>query len=351
MADAPVVPSTVVSQLLTYMDKVSLDFVSQNLVWITLLITPLVALGLTISIVMSGLATLLTGDGEPISELVSKFIRYAIIISIASFGGWYQKDLARAALKIPDEFASFLVVNKAKVPDQKSMGNSIDSALDKGISISKKAFGNVGLSGSGVVSAILGLWSMMVTAIMCGVGAAFILMAKFWLALTVTFGPIFIFCLLWEATRRLFDKWIGSIISYGLVVILVSAVFGLMIKFYDAALSSALKGSGTDIVVTMVSAGVITIVSIFVMLQIPEKASSWGDGITVASRSAFRGGSHLPKSQNSGNNNTPTPQPQPTPQPKPAESPGAGQGAGKGPGGAASQVGSQMTGAARGSRR
>ncbi|WP_225776486.1 type IV secretion system protein [Pseudomonas sp. Marseille-Q5115] len=346
-----------ISKLLAYMDTVSTEFVAQNLSAITLAVTPLVAIGLTMSLMISGLHTMASGDGEPLSELVSRFFRYALIISFASAGGWFQKDLANLALKAPDEFANMLVVGGSAPPTQETMGNTIDSALDKGITISKQAFKNAGISGSGIASALLGMWSMFVTVIMCGVGAAFILAAKFWMSITVCFGPIFLYMLLWEATRQMFDKWIGSVITYGLTIILVASVFGLMIKFYEKALASAMTGTGSDIVTTMVTAGVITVVSMYVLLQIPEKAALWGSGITVAARTAMRGGpGRSAAPQGGGKGGGGGEKEKPDPAPSEAETPPSGAGAAGKSGagdtkGSGSQIGSAMQGMAKGSRR
>ncbi|MFB0418435.1 type IV secretion system protein, partial [Xanthomonas euvesicatoria] len=42
--------------------------------------------------------------------------------------------------------------------------------------------------------------------------------------------------LLFQSTRSLFTQWIGTIINYGLVTILLSAVFGLFMAFYEKAI-------------------------------------------------------------------------------------------------------------------
>ncbi|WP_341850225.1 type IV secretion system protein [Escherichia coli] len=69
--------------------------------------------------------------------------------------------------------------------------------------------------------------------LICGIGAGLVLMAKLLLAITVCFGPIFIFCLLFKPLYGMFNKWLGSMVNYGLVTILLSMLFGLMIKFYQ----------------------------------------------------------------------------------------------------------------------
>ncbi|SQC99321.1 TrbL/VirB6 plasmid conjugal transfer protein [Escherichia coli] len=43
---------------------------------------------------------------------------------------------------------------------------------------------------------------MIATVVLGGLGAGFVIMAKILLAVTLCFGPIAIFCLLWGATKK-----------------------------------------------------------------------------------------------------------------------------------------------------
>ena len=286
------------TQIFGYMDEVSRDFVAANLGKIIATITPLVGIALTIALIVEGLFTLARGTGEPLTELVAKFIRYGIICSIATAGGWYQVNLADVALKTPDEFAQILIVDGGAVDSQNQMASTIDKALDDGLTTAKKAFENAGvMSGAGLASLFLALGVLVSTVMICGIGAALIIMAKFMLAIAVCFGPIFIFCLLFKSTEQLFTKWIGSVINYGLVTILLSAVFGLMMKFYARAIeAAAAPNPDTPILVPIVTCGLLTVVSWFVLKSIPDMAASWGSGVSAvyrlgSSRSKPAGGS------------------------------------------------------------
>ncbi|WP_198399508.1 type IV secretion system protein, partial [Caballeronia calidae] len=209
------------SQIFTYMDTVISQFVATNLSNIIGFAAPLVALGLTMALMIEGLFLMGRPNGEPLSSLVNRFVRYAIIIGIASAGGWYQTKLANAAMHLPDELASVFIVNgQSGANAQTSIANSIDQAMDNGLNVAKKAFANAGvLSGPNLANLVLGVTVLFVTAIMCGIGAGLILMSKVMLGITVCFGPIFIFLLLFESTKSLFTKWIGSVINYGLVTV------------------------------------------------------------------------------------------------------------------------------------
>jgi len=269
----------ITTQLFDYMDTVVTEMVAQNLGTIIATITPLVGIGLAISLMVSGLYSMITGGGEPLSELLRRFVRYTIICGIAGAGGLYQTSLAQTAMKVPDEFAQTLSFAGKK--DNSSMASMIDETAEKGLQLSKTALENGGISAGGLASFVLGTTIVSLTIVMCGIGTALILFAKFMMGLTVCFGPIFIYCLLFKPLTGLFDKWIGSIINYGLLIILLPIAFGLFMGFFAKAIAAAATPDAA-LLVPVAAAGLITFVGYFVMKKIPDMAASWGSGVSAA---------------------------------------------------------------------
>ncbi|SAL80214.1 type IV secretion system protein [Caballeronia telluris] len=272
------------SQIFTYMDTVVSQFVATNLSNVVSFAAPMIALGLTMALMIEGLFLMGRPNGEPLSSLVNRFVRYAIIIGIASAGGWYQTKLANTAMHMPDKLASVFVVNgQSGANSQRMISNSIDQAMDNGLNVARKAFEGAGvMSGPNLANLILGVTVLFVTAIMCGIGAGLILMSKVMLGVTVCFGPIFIFLLLFESTKALFTKWIGSVINYGLVTVLFSAVFGLLLYFFKAAVSAAAADNpDAPIMVSIVTCVLVLVITWFVLKEIPHIASSWGQGVSA----------------------------------------------------------------------
>ncbi|WP_175983008.1 type IV secretion system protein [Caballeronia zhejiangensis] len=287
------------SQIFTYMDTVVSQFVATNLSNIISFAAPLVALGLTMALMIEGLFLMGRPNGEPLSSLVNRFVRYAIIIGIASAGGWYQTKLANTAMRLPDELASVFIVNgQSGANSQATISNSIDQAMNNGMNVARKAFEGAGvMSGPSLANLILGVTVLFVTAIMCGIGAGLILMSKVMLGITVCFGPIFIFLLLFESTKSLFTKWIGSVINYGLVTVLFSAVFGLLLYFFKAAVSAAAADNpDAPIMVSIVTCVFVLVITWFMLKEIPHMASSWGQGVSA---DIFR---HMRQTRGSGGN-------------------------------------------------
>ena len=341
------------TDIFNYMDTVTKEFVASNLGVVISTISPVIGLALICKLTLDGLFTLARSYGEPLSSLIKKFIVWSMIISFASAGGLYQTQLADAAMKIPDEFSSVLVINGSSGGTEDAMGNNIDKAIHDGMQVARTAFDNADIySGSGLASLFLACAVIISTVLICGIGAGLVLMAKLLLAITVCFGPIFIFCLLFKPLYGMFNKWLGSMVNYGLVTILLSMLFGLMIKFYQKALD-AVTASGADssLLGPVFACLLIMIVSYLILMRIPEVASRWGDGISAGIQELIPnaggggrgagGGGYQPGGQ------------------KGATGAGGGTGAktaaataAGGPGaGAATAAGSQMQGFAKGSRR
>lgn len=271
------------TDIFNYMDQVTQQFVASNLGVIITTVTPLVGLALTGKLMIDGLYTMARPNGAPLNDLIKKFIGWALIISFASAGGWYQNELANVAMKLPDEFAKILVINGQTGGTQETMGNSIDNAIHDGMQVAREAFDNADIySGSGLAALILAICVIISTVLICGIGAGLVLMAKMMLAITVCFGPIFIFLLLFKSLHSMFNKWLGSVINYGLITVLLSMVFGLMIKFFQKALDAVTAANADSSLLGPVFACLlIMIVTVLILQRIPELAARWGDGVAA----------------------------------------------------------------------
>jgi type IV secretion system protein VirB6 len=272
------------TDIFNYMDMVTKDFVASNLGIVISAISPVIGLALICKLTLDGLFTLARPQGEPLSSLIKKFIVWSIIISFASAGGLYQTELADAAMKIPDEFSSVLIINGSHSSTENEMGQSIDKVIHDGMQVARTAFDNADInSGSGLASLFLACAIIFSTVLLCGIGAGLVLMAKLLLAVAVCFGPIFIFCLLFKPLYGMFNKWLGSIVNYGMVSILLSMLFGLMIKLYQKALDAvAIPGADSSLLGPVFACLLILVIAYLVLMRIPEIASRWGDGISAS---------------------------------------------------------------------
>ena len=266
-----------VTPIFKYMDTVVTSFVSENLTTIINAVSPVVGLALSCTLIVECAFGLVSPNVEPLSTLMQRFLRWGIIISIASAGGMYQKTLAHAALRVPDEFANVLIMSGKTT--QTGLGSMIDTAVNAGLHDAKEAFSQAGIIRGSIARGVQGVVILGTTGIICGMGAAYMIMAKVLLSICVCLGPIAIYCLLFKATTNLFGKWMGAVIHYGLITVLVAVVFGLAEKFFMNTLK---QGAGSDAILPTLACVLVAVISFLIMKQVPEMASRLSDGVQVA---------------------------------------------------------------------
>jgi type IV secretion system protein VirB6 len=270
-----------VTQIFDYMDAVTVQIIAENVSRITAWAAPLAALGLTIQLMVDGLATMLMPNGEPLSNLVSKFIKYYAIVAIAGAGGLYETSLANMAIHLPDELASTLLIHGSAAAGDSAIASLIDAAVDHSLTVMRTVFAYSSiLSSTGIGALILGIALVLSTILICGVGAVSILIAKFLLALTVCFGPLFIFMLLAPPLANLFGNWLGSVFNYIILIAVTAMSFSVFMHFYDNAIAAAATlNPDSPIIGPIITAGIVTAMALGLLAVLPGLAARWTNGV------------------------------------------------------------------------
>lgn len=273
-----------VTQIFNYMDAVTTQVVAANVSRIIGWAAPIAALGLTIQLTIDGLATLLRPSGEPLSQLVEKFIKYFAIVAIAGAGGLYATTLANTAMRLPDELGSVLLLDGSTAGRSTSaIAGMIDSAMDHSLTVMRTLFDQAGITSErGLVALILGIVVIISTLLICGIGAISILLAKFLLAITVCFGPFFILLLIFPPLVSFFGNWLGSVLNYILLIAMTAMSFGIFMHFFDNAISAAANPNpNSGALMAIISAGMITVMAVVLLKSLPDLAARWTGGVST----------------------------------------------------------------------
>ncbi|MDW9226132.1 trbL/VirB6 plasmid conjugal transfer family protein [Burkholderia cepacia] len=262
------------------MDAVTLQIVAENVSRMIAWVTPLAALGLTIMLIIDGVATMLRPSGVPLTHLVEKFLKYYAIVGIAGAGGLYETTLASTAIHLPDELASKLLIHGSLGASNSAIASLIDGAIDHSLTVMRTVFANSSLlTSTGIGAFILGIVLVLSTLLICGVGAVSILIAKFLLTLSVCFGPFFIFMLLAPPLANLFGNWLGSVLNYVILIAITAMSFGVFMHFYDSAISAAAKPNpDAAIIGPIITAGLVTVMALGLLKVLPDLAARWTSG-------------------------------------------------------------------------
>lgn len=273
-----------VTQIFTYMDTVTTQIVASNVSRIIGWAAPIAGIGLTIQLIVDGVATMLMPKGEPLSDLIKKFLQYYAIVGIAGAGGLYASTLANWALSIPDSLGTALLMNGSSAGSSTSaIASMIDSAMDHSLTVMRTLFEQASIfSEQGLVALVLGVVVIIATVLICGIGAISVLLAKFLLAVTVVFGPLFIFLLLTPPLVSFFGNWLGSVFNYAILIAMTAMSFGMFMKFFDNAISAAANPNpDSGVLMAIITAGIITVMAVVLLKALPDLAARLTGGVST----------------------------------------------------------------------
>ncbi|SQF96754.1 type IV secretion system protein [Bartonella quintana] len=266
------------TQLFTKIDQVIATYVTDISSKIIATMTPFVSISLTIAFIVYGWLIMRGAIDMPVSGFLSRCLRISIITSIALTTGLYQKDLADLIIKMPDELVNALISNP---PKNSQFTNLIDKVAEKGFDRASEAFEESAfLNADGLLFGLFGILILLATSFLVAIGGAFILLAKIALILLAGLGPFFIIALLWQPTYRFFEQWIGQVLSYTILFVLLATMFSLMMDIFANYMEDLKFDGQQNIGYTLGGALILSITSIMLLLKLSSIASALAKGIT-----------------------------------------------------------------------
>jgi type IV secretion system protein VirB6 len=208
-------------------------------------IAPLVIVGFSIWILTYGYAVMRQEVSDPINVFVKNMIKFALVSSFALGTGIYQKDIIGAVQNLSSGLVS--AVSTSSVTSTSGILGSVDSLNDKGVELAVEvlAAGVSKLPMGGwldLVSGILILFANGVLAFICG---GYTLFAKVALSFLLALGPLFIACISFAPTAKLFDAWLGHTLNFVLLPVLMAISVGFSLSIADSYLSAIIAAQSS----------------------------------------------------------------------------------------------------------
>jgi len=234
--------------------------------------TPLTS-ALTLYVIIYGFLILRGSIRDPMMEFAFRAIKLGAIVMLVRSSGDYQTYVA-------DLFFN-------------SIPNEIGSALNSGTTTSASAFDSLLDQGQAVAQAILQkasswsiteaffsalAWVLVIVSsfLVASIGYIVSLYAKVALALVLALGPAFIALAMFDATRRFTEAWIGQLVNYVVLQILVVATGSLLITTVGQVYQ---MGNGyADFLMTAMSVGAVSTSASIIFYQLPTIASALAAG-------------------------------------------------------------------------
>ncbi|KJJ97327.1 MULTISPECIES: type IV secretion system protein [Ralstonia] len=267
-------PSSWKIQIFTKMfarfDQNLLNVINSGSAKIITLITPLMATGFAIYVMLVMVSYWRGHSHEPVPDFIQRMAGWAVVLTLGMNIGYYSQYVVPFFNGLGDDIARALTGTQ-------DTGAAMDTLATTYVRsmwfILEKAHGPESILNAVVfvfLTFLLGLPFM-------GLSAAYIILARFALGLLLAIGPMFISAALFPATRRFCESWIGQCLSYGILVALMAAAGMIQIAFASSiAPDKANLASLVEISLMGVAFFVIT-------LNLPGLASQLTGGVGISS--------------------------------------------------------------------
>jgi len=215
------------SQAYAFVDERLAVFLNERASAVIAVVSGPLRLALVLYILLYGIAILRGAISEPLMDFAVRGVKLAIIYMLATsvaYSSWVTDPLFHV---LPNTLAT--AIGGSGVPD---VGSAFDQFYARAAYLADKI--TEGATPIDFGPWILGALVWFVGAFSATLGFAVVLLAKVALALLVALGPIFIACVLFEATRRYFFGWLSQGVNYLVLFALILTIFQLILSLVDA---------------------------------------------------------------------------------------------------------------------
>ncbi len=224
----------------------------------------------TLYIVLYGYLVLRGSVTDPILDFVFRAIKLAIVVTLVKNAGEYQTYVTNLFFNVlPHEISQAL--NSGTAPS----ASTFDSLLDKGQASATDIWSRASWPVD-IVTGVGGMLVIGVSFVVAGIGYVVSLYARLALAVVLAIGPIFIALAMFQSTRRFTEAWIGQLVNFVILQVLVVAIGSLLIACIDSTFT-AIDGY-SDVLMRPIALCAIGFAALYVFYQLPGIASALAAG-------------------------------------------------------------------------
>lgn len=232
-------------------------------------VTPLILLGLTISIMWHGYKIVRGAGGQAhLLDVFFNSIRTFLVVALCLTAGAYSANVVGLLQELRDQLVGLFsggLTNTYAVLD-KSAGQAADAyktIWDWGTD--HVSFGVTGSDMSGLAAIVGGGILTLIVVVYCAVAAIYFIAIDFALAVLLAIGPLFLASLAFQATAQFFNTWFSAVLKYIMTAVVIAAVLGVgtsVISGYADGLTALApeKADYIGIMFSSLAAGLILII-------------------------------------------------------------------------------------------
>lgn len=253
-------------------------------------IGPTAVILLTLFVLFWGVAMASGQISEPFTDGMKRIIRMCIIVGFALTVGIYQDYVADFFLRVPSEMASELAYEGSSGGyEPVSIATVLDASLQQGFDVGDKAWDKGDeMAQTGIKAAIAGMGYYalailvyLAAAALVAIAAGILLVAFLATALLLAIGPLFILFAIFPTTYRWFETWLGQLVNFAILYVMVAVTVGLVFGMFDQYLSMLPITTLSETVVNTLKLIGMTIAIAAVLLQTRSMAAALGGGAAM----------------------------------------------------------------------
>lgn len=246
------------------------NFISSGTSNISTWVAGPLTVALVLYVVLYGYLVLRGGIEAPVLEFAYRAIKLGILVMLVRNAGDYRAFVTDVFFtSLPQEISTAL--NTGPVPS----ASTFDALLDKGQASANQIWTRSSWP-LDIPTAFGGLLMIVITFVVAAIGYVVSLYARVALAIILALGPIFIALAMFQSTRRFTEAWIGQLVNFVILQILVVAVGSLLITALDTSFTTV--EAYEDVLMRPIAIGAIGIASFYVFYQLPGIAASLAAG-------------------------------------------------------------------------
>jgi type IV secretion system protein VirB6 len=194
-------------------------------------ITPVLVLGLTISIMWHGYKIVRGAGGQDhLLDVFFNSLRVFLVFSLCLVAGTYASNVVAMVNELRESLTGLFSGTAADIYTQldtiiNQSSDAYKKILDYGLEHLK-----VGVTGSdltGLIPMIGGTFMVGFIVLYAFVAAINMIVIDFSLAVFFSLGPLFIASLAFQVTTQFFNTWLSSLLKYVFTAVVISAIVGL----------------------------------------------------------------------------------------------------------------------------
>lgn len=258
------------------------------------IIGPTATILLTIFVLLWGAAIASGQISEPFTDGMKRIIRMCVIVGLALTAGIYQGTVADFFLSAPNELASQMAYDGS--PDSGSpttIATVLDNSLQKGIDVGDKAWDKGDeMAQQGIKSAIAGIGYYAIailvyltSTIVVAIAAGILFVAFVATAVLLAIGPLFILLAIFPQTARWFEAWLGQMVNFAILSLIVSVTIGVTFSLLDKFLTDLPVNTFDELVINAIKLIGAVVAVVTVLLNTRSIAQAIGGGAALSAQS------------------------------------------------------------------